>query len=169
VSALAWLSGNPCNGTTFALFATALAGVAFSLPRGPIRISPPWLAIPGVCLVAFGWAYPHFLQSGSWATYLYASPLGLIPCPTLSAVAGVALVIGGLGSRGWSLILAGSGVVYGLIGWFRLGVTIDAVLLVGATTLSAAAVSRVGFPSVRPSRDAAPTGAASSSRQAERV
>jgi hypothetical protein len=145
VSALAWQSGNPFNGTTFAVIAAALAGVALSLPHAPIRISTPWLVIPGLFLVVFGWVYPHFLQTDSWAPYLYASPLGLIPCPTLSAVTGVALVIGGLGSRSWSLILSGSGVLYGLIGWLRLGVTIDTVLLVGATTLAAAAVFRLGL------------------------
>jgi hypothetical protein len=144
VSAVAWQSGNPFNGTTFSVIAAALAGLALSLPHAPIRISTPWLVVPGVSLVVFGWVYPHFLQTDSWAPYLYASPLGLIPCPTLSAVTSVALVIEGLGSRSWSLMLAGSGVLYGLIGWLRLGVTIDTVLLVGATTLAAAAVSRPG-------------------------
>jgi hypothetical protein len=109
VSALAWLSGNPFNGTTFAVIAAALAGVALGWPHAPIRISTPWLVIPGVFLVVFGWVYPPFLRTESWAPHLYASPLGVIPCPTLSAVTGVALVIGGLGSRTWSLILAGSG------------------------------------------------------------
>jgi hypothetical protein len=144
VSLLAWLSGNPFNGTMFAIIAAALAGVALSLPRRRIQISASWLVISGALLAAFGWAYPHFLHTDSWGTYVYAAPLGLIPCPTLSAVVGIALVVRGLGSRGWSLILAGSGILYGIIGWFRLGVTIDAVLLVGATTLAVAAVSRFG-------------------------
>ena len=79
---------------------------------------------------------------------LYAAPLGLIPCPTLSALVGVALVVNGLGSRAWSLILSGSGVLYGVIGWFRLGVTIDGVLLVGAITLALAAVFHLGRASL---------------------
>jgi hypothetical protein len=146
VSALAWLSDNPFNGTTFAAVAAALVGVALRLPHGPAQISSPWLVVPGLCLVAFGWAYPHFLRTGSWATYLYASPLGLIPCPTLSAVTGLALVMGGLGSRSWTLILASTGLLYGVMGWFHLGVAIDAVLLAGALTLAVTAVSRPGSP-----------------------
>jgi hypothetical protein len=84
-------------------------------------------------------------------TYLYASPTGLIPCPTLSAVVGVGLVVEGLGSRGWSLILVGGGILYGLFGWLRLGVGMDAVLLVGALTLAVAARVRFGRGSGEPS------------------
>ena len=102
VSLLAWLCGTPFNGTTFAIMTAALMGAAFSLPRTPLQVGAPWLVVPGVLLVAFGWVYPHFLRTDSWATYLYAAPLGLIPCPTLSAVIGTALVVRGLNSRGWS-------------------------------------------------------------------
>ena len=135
VSALAWTAENPFNGTLFGLVAAALARVALRLPSTPIRIAPPWMAIPGSALIAFGWVYPHFLKTDSWIPYLYAAPLGLIPCPTLSAVVGVALMTEGLGSAKWSLILAVIGVLYGVIGIFRLGVVIDVVLLVGASTL----------------------------------
>jgi hypothetical protein len=144
VSLLAWLSGNPFNGTTFAVTALALTGVGLRLPRDPIQIGAPWLVTSGACLAAFGWVYPHFLPTAAWVTHLYAAPLGLIPCPTLSAVVGIALVFRGLGSRSWSLILAASGVVYGLIGWFRLGVRIDAALLMGGSLLAILAVFRMG-------------------------
>ncbi len=139
VSALAWVTENPFTGTIFAVVAVSLAGLALRL-RGPVTIAAPWLVISGGAMAAFGWAYPHFLEADYWTGYLYAAPMGLIPCPTLSALVGVALVVGGLGSRSWSLILSATGVLYGLIGWLRLGVTIDAVLLVGAITLSLAAV-----------------------------
>ena len=155
VSLMAWSSGNPFNGTVFAIITVALGGLAFRLPYGPVRISAPGLLIPGVLLSAFGWAYPHFLQTDSWSTYLYAAPLGLIPCPTLSAATGIALLIGGLGSRSYSLVLGLGGVLYGLIGWLRLGVTIDIVLLVGAAVLVVAGVSvtgRTGGWSGRPPR-----------------
>lgn len=152
VSLMAWLSGNPFNGTVFAIIAIALGGVAFSLPHRMVQISVPGLFIPGVLLLAFGWAYPHFLQNESWSTYLYAAPLGLIPCPTLSAATGIALVVRGLGSRSYSLVLGLSGVVYGLIGWLRLGVTIDVVLLLGATVLAVAGGS--GLRHTNPAPDA---------------
>lgn len=141
VSALAWLSGNPFNGTAFAILAAALAGVAFGMRDGRIRLSSPLLVISGLFMVAFGWVYPHFIRADSWVVYLYASPFGLIPCPTLSAIIGIALMIGGLNSRAWTLILSCAGAFYGLVGWLRLGVTIDVILLLGAAILSVTALS----------------------------
>lgn len=132
VSALAWLAGNPFNGTVFAILAAVLAGQAVRLPGTRVRLATPWLIAAGGLMVAFGWAYPHFLRAASWATYLYAAPLGLIPCPTLSALIGVSMMLDGLESRSWPATLAAGGVVYGLIGWLRLGVAIDVVLFTAA-------------------------------------
>ena len=135
VSALAWLAGNPFNGTVFAILAVGLAGQAVRLPHGRVAVAVPWLVAAGGLLTAFGWTYPHFLEAQSLATYLYAAPLGLIPCPTLSALVGLALMIDGLGSRWWSMTLAVGGAAYGLFGWLGLGVTTDVVLLAGAVAL----------------------------------
>jgi hypothetical protein len=101
-------------------------------------------------LVAFGWIYPHFLETGTWTAYLYAAPLGLIPCPTLSAVAGAAIILDGLGSRGWPMTLAVGGAFYGLFGWLRFGVTIDLALLARAALLALIALrpARSGQTSV---------------------
>ena len=146
VSALAWGNGNPFNGAVFAAVAAVLASVALSLPGAPVRMAPGRLAAAGTFLVAFGWAYPHFLRTGSWATYLYAAPMGLIPCPTLSAATGTALLLGGLGSRAWSLVLAVTGLVYAVIGVMRLGVVIDLILLAGAAALAIAVGARLPGP-----------------------
>jgi hypothetical protein len=142
VSALAWFAGNPFNGAAFAVLSAGLAGQAVRLPRGQVGVGVPWLVVAGALLTAFGWVYPHFLETQSQITYLYAAPLGLIPCPTLSALIGVALMIDGLRSRGWSMTLAAGGAVYGVIGWWRLGVNIDVILLAGAVVLGVAAVFR---------------------------
>ena len=146
VSALAWVGGNPFNGTVFAILAAALVGQAARLPPSNVAVGGPWPVCVGGVLAGFGWIYPHFLDAHSWATYLYAAPLGLIPCPTLSALIGVALMVDGLGSRRWSMTLAAAGAVYGLIGWLRLGVTIDMVLLAGALALGLLAMGRGGRP-----------------------
>jgi len=66
----------------------------------------------------------------------------VIPCPTLSAVIGVTLILGLLESRAWSLTVAVMGFAYGAIGIFRLGVRIDVVLLAGAAALAVAALRR---------------------------
>jgi hypothetical protein len=135
VCVLAWLYGNPFNGTLFALAAVALIVIAARLPAGKVQLARPWLLAAGILLFVFGWVYPHFLDTTSFVPYLYAAPAGLVPCPTLSMVIGLALVLDGLGSRTWSLVLGALGIFYGLFGAMRLGVTIDYVLLAGALLL----------------------------------
>lgn len=137
VSTLAWIHGNPFNGTTFAIFTVALAALALRLPSEPVAFGPLWGRVAGAVLLGFGWAYPHFLE-GSALAYLYAAPLGLVPCPTLSAVIGLGLLLGGLGAWGWSWSLAVAGLLYGLFGALRLGVTIDVVLVAGAVLVGLA-------------------------------
>ena len=96
--------------------------------------------IAGAALLIFGWVYPHFLETSSPLTYLYAAPTGLIPCPTLSITIGFALILGGLDSRLWSWVLGAFGLFYGAFGALRLGVTIDLVLLLGSIALIAFAL-----------------------------
>jgi hypothetical protein len=86
-------------------------------------------------LIAFGWGYPHFLETDRWMTYAYAAPLGVLPCPTLSALIGATLILGLLGSAVWSITLAAAGLVYGTVGVFVLGVQLDYVLLAGTLVL----------------------------------
>jgi len=136
VSVLAWNSGNPFNGTVFSILALVLAGMASRLARERVSAGPAGIVALGTVLVVFGWTYPHFLETRSWISYLYAAPLGLIPCPTLSAAIGLTLVTGLFGSRTWSAALATLGILYGLIGVFRLGVVMDGILLGGALWLA---------------------------------
>ncbi len=135
VSAMAWLVGNPFNGAVFAALSLALLILALRLPARPVAAGESWAVVVGVLMVAFGWGYPHFLDSGTPWAYIYAAPFGLIPCPTLSGVIGFALLGGGLGGRAWSVVLAGAGVFYALVGTLRLGVHIDLFLLAGAIAL----------------------------------
>ena len=144
VSALAWISGNPFNGTVFAALSLILAVVAIRLSSGAVRIGSMPLLIPGALLVGFGWVYPHFLETDDWTSYLYAAPLGLLPCPTLSSIIGVSLTVDLLASRTWALVLTIVGVLYGVIGAFQLGVSIDLVLAVGALWMGVAAVGKSG-------------------------
>lgn len=135
VSILAWLAANPFNGAVFALLGLALVVLAFTLRREPIAIGPVWAVVAGAVMIAFGWVYPHFVNTSSITEYLYAAPTGLIPCPTLSITIGLVLVLGGLDARAWPLVLAAVGIFYGVFGALRLGVTIDLVLLAGAVAL----------------------------------
>jgi hypothetical protein len=144
VSGLAWTSGNPFNGLILALIALALARAALRVPTDPMSVHRSALAVCGVALLAFAWVYPHFVAASSWATYLYAAPLGLVPCPTLSAVAGVTLLFGGFRSRSWSRVVAAAGLLYGLIGVLWLGVTIDLALVAGAVVVGATTARDAG-------------------------
>jgi hypothetical protein len=141
VSALAWWSGNVFNGAVFAAVSASVAGLGLRL-TGRVVVGSGRLVVAGSALIAFGWLYPHFLAAGSALSYLYAAPLGVVPCPTLSAVIGIALVAGGTESRALAGTLAASGLCYGAIGALRLGVSIDFVLLGGAALLAVVALSQ---------------------------
>lgn len=154
VSIAAWVWGNPFNGTVFAALSVFLLAVASRLSKDPVRFGAPILAIPGALLIAFGWGYPHFLETDRWMTYAYAAPLGVLPCPTLSAVIGATLILGLLGSVTWSITLAAAGLVYGVLGVFALGVQLDYALLAGALMLVGALR---GFASPLPSDQRAAT------------
>jgi len=149
VAVLAWLSWNPFNGLMFTTLAALLLRSAQHLPRsGVIRVSRGW-RLPGGVLVAFGWLYPHFLITDRWAAYAYASPFGLLPCPTLSVVVGLTLVVGGFRSVGWNAMLAAAAILYGAIGVFRLGVVLDLWLFAGAMLLGILVVADLVVRHVR--------------------
>lgn len=141
VSALAWIYANPFNSAIFMLLGILLICVAAGLPRGSVGVSSKWFAVPGAFLIAFGWIYPHFLNGVDAFAYFYFAPAGLIPCPTLSVVIGFTLLLRGLGSRGWCLLLSAAGLFYGIFGAVRLGVMIDWVLVMGALVTVYAAFS----------------------------
>ena len=151
VSMLAWVASNPFTVIVCGLLAATLVLLAFRLREEPAALSSRPLVGLGAALVAFGWTYPHFLHASAWTAYLYEAPLGLVPCPTLSLVVGVSLILGSLGSRIWAAVVACAGLLYGAIGAFALGVTIDLVLVVGSLALGATALKRTSAIGRRPS------------------
>ena len=150
VSLVAWLSGNPFNGTAFGVLAATLLGAAKRFSKASVRLDSPARVAPGIALILFGWTYPHFLTTDSWTTYLYASPFALLPCPTLSAVIGITLLFRDCRSSLWSTALVVAGLVYGAMGVFRLGVALDWGLLAAAAILATTlARDHAGWRSVR--------------------
>lgn len=141
VSVFGWAYGNPFNGTMFALFAAVVAVLGARAPRVAVAEPAGWTAALGVAMVAYAWVYPHFLAARPFAAYLVGAPMGLVPCPTLSLVIGLALLTGVPGDRAWTAVLAGAGLLYALFGAFRLGVWLDLGLLAGAAALGATLVT----------------------------
>ncbi len=135
VSFFAWITGNPFNGFLFFLFGILLIVLGMRNPGIPIGTNHTWSTVLGSIIIIFGLLYPHFLDTDNYFLYLYAAPTGLIPCPTLSVLIGFTIMYSGFHSRTWSLILAFSGLIYGMIGTFLLQVYLDMVLLMAALIL----------------------------------
>lgn len=135
VATFAWLTPNPVNGGVFTTLGIVLLLVAAKLPRDRAQIAPKWSLIPGALLFAFGWVYPHFLDTSSYWSYLYMAPTGIVPCPTLIIVIGSALILDGLASRTFGTILGVVGLLYGVVGVAYLHMTLDWVLILGGVLL----------------------------------
>jgi hypothetical protein len=151
VAALAAWSGNPFNATVFLLAAGVMLRSATMMRAAPINFGTPREVVAGLLLVAFGAVYPHFLVASSWTAYLYQAPLGVIPCPTMAAIAGVTLIADGFGSKAWSRVVGTLAAFYGVVGVLVLGVMIDVALFAGVVMLWAGPAAAVGrFARPRP-------------------
>jgi hypothetical protein len=129
--------GSWFNAATFGVLAIACAsliGTAHGDASDRLRGWQTWVAL---ALIAYGLVYPHFV-AGPWYRNLYASPVGLLPCPTVATVAGLALNARAPRSRTLRAVLAAWAAFYALFGMIRLGVALDAGLLVAAVALAAA-------------------------------
>lgn len=135
VAILAWVNGNPFNGLLFSLLTVLFLIYGFKLTQERIKYSTLFYRISGILLLLFGLWYPHFLVTDSIWEYLYAAPTGLIPCPTLSIAIGIALIFNGFNSNPLRIILLCFGGFYALFGIFKLGVYLDAGLLIGTIIL----------------------------------
>jgi len=121
VSAVAWIYGNPFNGSVLAACAATLVLLALTnASTKPVAPARGWARRIGALMIALGWVYPHFLVARSPWAYFYGAPVGLIPCPTLAMTIGLALIGGAPRLRSWSLMLGGVGMFYALFGAFRL-------------------------------------------------
>jgi hypothetical protein len=127
---------NPFNALSFAALVIALVAIARRAPARAVGPGPSWAVVIGAALIAFGWAYPHFLATGG-ARYLVAAPIGIVPCPTLAVIAGLALCGGGLGSRALVALLGAWTAFYAAFGIARLGVALDLGLAVAPLALAA--------------------------------
>ncbi len=136
VSVLAWNTANPFNGTVFVLLFVLALYFGLKNQREKVQYSGIFFRLTGAVLMLFGLIYPHF--TGINLSLFIQSPLGLIPCPTLSLIIGFALFFRGFGSKPLVVLYTVAGLFYGFFGVLRLGVMVDAVLVAGSLILGAA-------------------------------
>jgi hypothetical protein len=135
VAIFGWLTGNPFNGTVFSIATILMFIFGLKASGQPINYSQFPFIIAGILMITFGLVYPHFIKPDSIIKYLYASPAGLIPCPTLSVLIGFLLLYNGFGSQPITLTLILLGLFYGIFGVLKLRVYLDLFLLFGTLTL----------------------------------
>jgi hypothetical protein len=135
VGIIAVLVSNPFNAIIFALAALLFGFMTLKFKSVPVGLLWDPVSVFGLILLFFGLIYPHFLDQGPLYRYLYASPMGLIPCPTLSAFIGITMMLHGFGSKKWMLTAAIFGLFYGIFGVLKLKVYLDLGLIAGALFL----------------------------------
>lgn len=135
VAIFAWITGNPFNGIIFSVLAILILIFGLKASIQPINQSQLPFFIIGILMIAFGLLYPHFIDTNSIVKYSYATPVGLIPCPTLSILIGFILLYNGFGSKSITLLFIAFGLFYGFFGVFKLAVKLDVILIFGTLTL----------------------------------
>jgi len=134
-SFFASLQGNFFNATVFALLVIMSVYATLRSGNEMIKGNRSWPDIAGLLLIIYGLSYPEFLKVNSLLEYAYATPAGLIPCPTLAVLTGFTLLYRGFGSVIWTMMLVISGMFYGLFGALYLNVYLDWILVAGASIL----------------------------------
>jgi len=135
VALFAWLSGNPFNGFIFSIMAILIFIFGIKSSNQPIQVSQFPFMVTGILMIVFGLIYPHFISANSFLKYLYTSPVGLIPCPTLSILIGFLLLYNGFGSQPITITFIAFGLFYGIFGVLKLAVYLDIFLILGSIAL----------------------------------
>jgi hypothetical protein len=135
VATLAFLSGNPFNGLLFSILTVLIIIFGLRASIQPVQTSQIIFMFIGIVMIVFGLVYPHFISADSYLKYLYASPVGLIPCPTLSILIGFLLLYNGFGSQPITLTIIVFGLFYGIFGVLKLAVYLDIFLVFGTIAL----------------------------------
>ena len=135
VAILAFLSGNPFNGILFSILTVLIIIFGLRATIQPVQTSQIIFKVIGILMIVFGLVYPHFINPDSLLKYLYASPVGLIPCPTLSILIGFLLLYNGFDSQSLTLTVIVFGLFYGIFGVLKLAVYLDIFLVFGTIAL----------------------------------
>lgn len=131
VSAVSIASGNPFNFITFLLLSFF---AVLELFKGRTVIDRPrWNVRTVACLAValFGLWYPHFVEANP-AMMLLVSPLGALPCPTLTVVLALVNLYYPNVHKGFFTALTAFGLFYGITGVVMMKVYMDIPLMLAA-------------------------------------
>ncbi len=142
VSVVSLALGSTFSGVVFGLLTLVLVAQLRRAPRDRAEAADYPTLFAGALLVGLAFVYPQFLRSHSPLLHVVGAPIGLLPCPTLMLVIGSSLACRVAGTRASSLVLAGAGLYYGVVGVLWLGVYLDAALLAGALMLLGVTLQR---------------------------
>lgn len=122
------MGGNPFHIVTFATLAVA---VLVALIKDKKQIELPqkkMIIIISFVFIIMGLWYPEFVAVNSIQSF-FASPLGIVPCPTLITILGIMNLCYPKVKKTQFIIANILGVIYGFIGTFKFGVIFDMWLI----------------------------------------
>lgn len=139
VMGVAIAENNPFNAALFGLFWLLNTWGALRVEKSePAARGSAWAVALGLLSIAYATAYGHFAAGPRALVQLVGhGPIGVLPCPTLAAIAGLALIFGGASSHGLQLTTAAWALFYGLVGVLWLKVTLDLGLVLAGLALLA--------------------------------
>ncbi|MEK6795262.1 MAG: hypothetical protein AABZ39_10820 [Spirochaetota bacterium] len=140
VAVFAFLAKNPFTAIVLGAASLLLMMFGILMPKGKVKVAINPNLFLGIPMLLYGLVYPHFLENIQFFQYAIMAPVGLVPCPTLSTVIGLALFMNAFGSKKWPITLSVFGLFYGLFGVFRLGVMLDIGLILGSIGLLISAI-----------------------------
>ncbi len=121
--------GNPFHVITFGILALITLVNLFMYKRDLQITNRKWNIIISCFFIFMGFWYPEFVNKNG-IELLIASPLGVIPCPTMLTTLGLLTLVSPSINRIQYTITLVFGLIYGIIGVFVFNVYLDITLLV---------------------------------------
>lgn len=100
-----------------------------------LRPMTPLSVLFGISAMLFGFWYLHWVEAPVWLNALVYSPLGVVNCPTMLMVAGFLCLNDKPRSVKLEAAVALTTLFFGFFGVFRLGATVDVVMIICALFL----------------------------------
>lgn len=129
----ALIYGNPFHATTFGIMSITAGSMFLSKKKEDIawEFRTDYKMVISILLIISGLWYPELANVNPFES-LMLSPVGVIPCPTLTTALGLMNLFSAQINRKLLYVTIFFGMIYGFIGTFKLGVYFDVVLIIAA-------------------------------------